>query len=161
MKSKIIHRRPWFFPILKWFFPSADFETTVFVLGRKIYSKYPMTQELFVHEYTHCEQQNLSTIKGILWWIKYIADPRFRLCQETHAYQNQYLVFISLNKDRNKQAKYLQKIAADLSGELYVKAIDVEGAKYSIRENHCVCGESKPEKVFYDSVSRLDTKIVE
>ena|SRR3990167_6457992 len=132
MFSRIRYCPPFYLPLWKLFFPSSDFETTVFVWGRDIYTKYKLDQALFIHEYTHCEQQRLSKFWGAIWLIRYIFSPRFRLKQEIEAYQNQYAYYCSRDKDRNFQARFLHRLASDLSSSLYGNLVNFEEAKKAI-----------------------------
>ena len=134
MLAKIIYKKPWFFPILQWFFPAANWDYTVVVFGRRIYTKHKLDLALYAHEYTHCEQQKLSWVWGLVWCIRYIFSPKFRFDQELEAYQIQFQVFSTRNHDRNAQNQYLHRLAKDLSGPLYKNLIDYESARKLIRE---------------------------
>lgn len=135
MQPKIIRTQPWFFPFLKLFFPSADFDKTVVVFGKKIYSKDALSLPLYAHEYTHCEQQGFSALGAIKWWIKYIVNWKFRVVVELDAYRTQYEVFKTGNKDRNERSRFLDRLASDLSGPLYKNCIEFERARELIEKS--------------------------
>lgn len=75
-----------------------------------------LPQELIDHEMTHFRQQD-GDAEG--WWARYITDVAFRLEQELEAHQVEYKSFCKYNKDRNKQARYLQLIARRLASPMY------------------------------------------
>lgn len=124
-KLVISNKKPWFYPILKLFFPKANFDGTeerngtVIVFGNKIYTKFPISEPLYIHEATHCKQQNYSFWGGVKWWWKYVRSPEYRLKQELEAYRNQYECFKNLEKDREKRNQYAILLAKDCAGELY------------------------------------------
>lgn len=134
MRSKIKYRPPFYLPLWKLFFPSSDFETTVYVWGQDIYTKYKLDQALFIHEYTHCEQQKLSKFWGTIWLIRYATSPQFRLKQEIEAYQNQYAYYCSRDKDPNFQARFLHKLSSDLSSSLYGGIMNYDDARRIIAD---------------------------
>lgn len=132
MRVRIRYHPPFYLPLWKLFFPHADFESIVFVWGNNIYTKYKLDQALFVHEYTHCEQQRLSKFWGTIWLIRYVLSSEFRFTQEIEAYQNQYAYYCARDKDRNYQAKFLHTLASDLSSPLYGFLIPYEKARNRI-----------------------------
>ena len=76
----------------------------------------PSGQELAdhiqIHELTHSDQQQEKPEE---WWDKYLNDKDFRLKQELLAYQRQYQFAKIWVKDRNELARFLWKLAQDLS----------------------------------------------
>jgi len=98
-------------------------ETVCFTYGDTLYNPAGgyLGEVFMTHEQTHSTQQAQDP-KG--WWKKYIEDPIFRVDQETQAYHNQYEAFMRVEKDRNKRAVFLYKLAVDLSGPLYDNVID-------------------------------------
>lgn len=100
----------------------VDFDKgTVFTYGSTIHSKTPLSDDLLAHELVHVRQQTL--IGRDEWWMKYFADPEFRLEQETEAYRAQYKWFVNNLSAREGVAKTLVWLASLLSGEMYGKLI--------------------------------------
>ena len=89
-------------------------ESMLFCYGDVIYN--PNGQELAdhiqIHELTHSDQQQEKPEE---WWDKYLNDKDFRLKQELLAYQRQYQFAKIWVKDRNELARFLWKLAQDLS----------------------------------------------
>lgn len=90
----------------------------VFTYGDTIYNPDDgfIDAPLLFHEATHSVQQGEQPEK---WWHRYLIDDDFRFVQELEAYQNQYKKYCELFKDRNAQARFLDRIATDLSSEIY------------------------------------------
>ena len=76
------------FPHLKRFqekFPITD--KTIFAWDNVIYSNYPVSEDLIIHEKTHHSQQKRD---GLNYWLdNYLNNTKYRLCQEIEAYRNQ------------------------------------------------------------------------
>jgi hypothetical protein len=106
----------------------------VFTYGASIYNPDNgfIDEALFYHEMTHSLQQGKNPEA---WWLRYLAEPDFRFVQELEAYQNQYQRFCQLEKDRNKQARFLSRIAWDLSSPLYGKICSLSEARQAIKDN--------------------------
>lgn len=111
-----------------------DLENVVFTYGDTIYAASNVIREmpfhLVAHELTHVFQQ-LKMGKD-KWWDKYLKSNKFRLEQETEAYRQQYKV--AKNKSDITGAYVLEKVAKDLSGDLYGNIISFEKAKKLILE---------------------------
>lgn len=90
----------------------------VFTYGDILYNPHEggIPPHLIIHEKTHTKQQGNNPKE---WWDRYLIDDKFRFDQEVEAYRNQYKFFKETTKDRNAVAKFLFKIASDLSGEIY------------------------------------------
>lgn len=86
------------------------------VYGDTCHSKYPLSEDLKVHEETHVRQQTIWGPEE--WWRKYLSDKKFRLEQEIEAYQNQ-AEWIKTNSPANYRRIALNQIAKDLSSGLY------------------------------------------
>ena len=99
----------------------VDFDSVVFTYGDTIHSKSPLSADLLAHELVHVRQQTL--IGRDEWWMKYFADPQFRLEQETEAYRAQYKWFMGNLTNREGVARMLVWLASLLSGEMYGKLI--------------------------------------
>ena len=93
-------------------------EGAIFTFGDVIYnpSGNPIDQPLLMHEGTHSLRQG-NDPSG--WWQKYIKDDKFRLGEELLAYRVQYGEAKKYIKDRNALAKYLFRLAGDLSSAMY------------------------------------------
>lgn len=124
---KIIRREPWFLPLLRRAFP-CDFEKNVFTWGTRIYTKYALSEPLFSHEKTHCKQQQFSYFWGMVWWVWYVLDERFRLEQELEAYREQYRKFCEQYADREQRTRYARELSEALSGPLYKHIMTFETA---------------------------------
>lgn len=105
----------------------------VYTHGQVIYNPdmLYMDDALLFHEATHSLQQD--TLGVDVWWKKYLEDPQFRLVQELEAYHSQYKKFCKTDKDRNKQAQYLHRLAQDCSGEVYGNMVNYSEACKWIR----------------------------
>lgn len=90
-------------------------KNVVFTYGDTIHARCYISDDLYVHEETHSKQQ--EEIGKDMWWRMYLSNPDFRLRQEAEAYRNQYRFFKTNDRERN--AKFLYKIATDLSGRTY------------------------------------------
>lgn len=94
-------------------------DNTIYTYGNKIYN--PKDNDidlaLMAHEQTHSIQQEELGVKD--WWSKYLVDKEFRLKQEVQAYQVQYRYYCKDVKDRNRRYRFLDRIASDLSSEIY------------------------------------------
>lgn len=116
-------------------FGKENAEKVVFTYGNTIYNPNRINLEthLLVHEQTHGKQQNYDNVTAKLWWMRYFEDPTFRIDQEVEAYHAQYKVICKEVRDRNMQAKYLQQLAAYLSGDIYGNAISFRDARARIK----------------------------
>lgn len=111
-----------------------------FTYGNKIYNpdNAEIPPEIIEHEKVHMKQQR-AKYKGIqmtpeLWWGKYLRDPEFRLDQEDKGYARQYDAVCSIQKDRNRRARYLWGLAMSLSGPLYGDIITHSEAMKKIKK---------------------------
>lgn len=93
-------------------------EGIVFTYGDTIYnpSDAVIEDHLDLHESIHCKQQEKMGIEN--WWKEFLADPVFRLEQETEAYQAQYQ-FVFKTYGRGSASMLLKQIADDMSGSMY------------------------------------------
>jgi hypothetical protein len=92
--------------------------TIIFTYAPNIYvpSGNPLPDHLLEHEKVHVQEQLHMGVEA--WWDQYLKQPRFRLEQELLAYRTQYGV-LQQNYNRAFRKAVLQKIAKDLSGEMY------------------------------------------
>lgn len=95
---------------------------TIFALGEDIYTDYPLTPDLLVHELVHLKQQAEIGVKE--WVYDFLYNPVKRLEYEVEAYQKQ----IASIKDRNLKFKVLMESAKNLSSDLYGNIITREEA---------------------------------
>lgn len=125
--------RPWFYPLIRWRIGETG-PTTVFTVGKTIYtsSLRSVSADVLTHEYQHSFQQaSAAPILGtIVWWLRYLASPSYRLAQEAAAYQSQYR--FHQPRDKNERARYLSGLASTLAGPLYGRMIDFQAARTAI-----------------------------
>ncbi len=107
-------------------------QPVIFAWDQFIYNpeKVVIPVELIHHESVHGFRQ---AGKPEPWWELYLKDPEFRLYEEIPAHQAEYKCFCSSNKDRNKRAVFLHKIAQRLSGPLYKNVISHANAMKRIK----------------------------
>jgi len=86
---------------------------TIFALDETIFTNYPLTPDLLVHELQHLIQQKKVGLKE--WVYDFLHLPDRRLLYEVEAYKCQ-LLFI---KDREKRNKMRIESAKNLSSDLY------------------------------------------
>jgi hypothetical protein len=93
-------------------------ENVIFTYGNTIYNpgRGNIDLALMAHEQTHSIQQG-DKVKE--WWERYLKDKEFRLSQELQAYQVQYRYYCKAIKDRNQRYRFLNRLAGDLSSEIY------------------------------------------
>lgn len=113
----------------KW---GVDFDNVIFANGDKIHSKYQLTYDLLAHEEAHLRQQKEIGLDE--WWDKYFEDDKFRLEQETEAYQEQYRSVCLNVTDRNDRARSLFYMAQAISGTNYGRMIPYSDALKLIRQ---------------------------
>lgn len=100
--------------IYKKHFPIHD--RVVFAYGDCIYTNYPLTQDLLIHEKTHLEQQKKYGLD--VWVDKYLNDIHFRAKMEEEAYKKQ----LESIKDRNQRFRIKLQIQKDINSGLYGEA---------------------------------------
>lgn len=98
-------------------------DRTIFALGEDIYTDFPLTPDLLVHELTHLKQQEEVGVKE--WVYDFLYKPSLRLKYEIEAYQVQ----IKSIKDRNHRAKVWLESAKNLSSALYGNIISFDDAR--------------------------------
>jgi hypothetical protein len=91
---------------------------TVFTYGDTIYAKYPMSEDLRLHEEVHVEQQMNYPGGPESWWERYLEDDKFRYSQELEAYKVQADYIIQVYKEP-KATRLLDHLASSLSGSMY------------------------------------------
>lgn len=107
-------------------------------------SGYAVSQPLRIHEAIHGIRQwdfpvDMSAghdpdahIEA--WWVKYMADPEFRLHEEVLAHQAEYKAFTELHRDRNARDAYLRKVAQKLASPLYGRLVPYNVALKIVKE---------------------------
>lgn len=128
---RLIDDMPWFFPILKLFFPAIDADTVAITIGNRIYCRQDLATDVLMHELTHCEQQRFSLVYGAFWCLWYLFSKRFRLEAEIEAYRTQYDSLIYF-KGKQYADERLQAMARDLSGPMYGRIITFSDALKAI-----------------------------
>lgn len=100
----------------------------LYAYGDTIYNpgNHKISRDLIVHETTHSMRQG-KNIEA--WWKKYLNDSEFRIMEELEAYTNQYKAFCEDQKDRNMRAKFLHRIATDVSGPVYGNMLSFKDAR--------------------------------
>ena len=90
----------------------------VFTYGDTIYNPHGgfVDAGLEAHELVHAIRQGEDPEA---WWVQYFKDPKFRFDEELKAYRVQYGYMHNFIKDRNELARFLMRIAGDLSGTMY------------------------------------------
>ena len=102
------------FPLMEEYKKHFDItKRTIFALGEDIYTDYPLTPDLLVHENVHLRQQAEIGVKE--WVYDFIYNPERRLEIELEAYREQ----LKSIKDRNYRAKVRWESAGNLSSSLY------------------------------------------
>lgn len=95
--------------------------------GDTVYSKYPLTADIEVHEQVHISQQ--AEMGAEEWWEGYLHNATFRLGQEIQAYSAQ-IAFLEDNiHDKNFLYRAKLKIINDLSGPMYGRICTFSEAK--------------------------------
>ena len=98
----------------------------VITYGDVVYCKYPLSQDLIIHESVHVKQQTDMGVEE--WWDKYLIDKEFRLSQEVPAYKEQIKFIVANVKDRNWRFKACHKIWQDME-RMYGNMVSYADAK--------------------------------
>lgn len=92
-----------------------------------------MTNDLLEHEKTHIFQQR-NKLGGLIWWYRYIHNPKFRYEQELPAYRNQIAFMVARNAvTRDQLAQMKWRVAGILSGPHYNHMISHSQAMHDLR----------------------------
>lgn len=107
---------PIYHDVVKAFGPVPD--TVVFAYGDTIYNpgNHYLTLDVLAHEEVHERQQAGDPAD---WWVKFLADPEFRLDQELEAYRAQYKAICGHFKSHDIRFVCLTIFAKSLSGPIY------------------------------------------
>ncbi len=108
-------------------------ERNIFAYDGKIFNPGggKLGPELHAHEAVHFEQQRVIGVEA--WWVKFLADEKFRLAQEIPAHKAEYREFCKFNRDRNDQARCLRALGQRLAAPMYGGIITVNEAMKRIR----------------------------
>lgn len=116
------------FPLLdryKEVFPIT--ERTIFPYDREIYTNYPLTPDLLVHEQEHLRQQKEI---GLDKWVHfYLSDGEFRLEMELEAYKSQLS-----SLPRKEKRRVRKECIKTLSSNLYGNIISKEEATHLLNQ---------------------------
>ena len=102
------------FPLLekyKEYFPIHD--RVIFAYGEHIYTNYPLSPDLLLHENTHLEQQKRYGLD--VWVDRYLNDVEFRVKMEQEAYRKQ----LGSIKDREYRFRVKTQVQKDINSGLY------------------------------------------
>lgn len=108
-----------------------DWNNIIITYGDTIYSREPISIIKNAHEMVHVKQQ--EEMGRDRWWELYFDNPRFRLLQETEAYQAEAKFIKTLTKDREKLYKALKGIRLDITSSIYGNMCTYEEAKQLIQ----------------------------
>lgn len=97
-------------------------DETIFALNEVIFTNYPLTPDLLVHELRHLEQQREVGLSE--WVYDFLHNPEKRLEYEIDAYKTQ----LKSIKDREKRNKVRIQSARNLSSDLYGNIITYQDA---------------------------------
>ncbi len=108
-------------------------ERNIFAYDGKIFNpgggKLPI--ELHAHEAVHFKQQAEVGVEA--WWVRFLAEPDFRLSQEIPAHKEEHRVYCNHNRDRNDQARHLRALGKRLAAPMYGGIITINEAMKAIR----------------------------
>lgn len=128
-------------------FGFKNISNIIFTYGDTIYKsnlvKHDMPTHLLAHELTHVFQQ--TKMGKDKWWDKYLKDDKFRLEQETQAYQQQYK--IAKSRDALSGEIILRKLCDDLSSEMYGNIVDFQTAEDLIKGKETYLMEDKKAEI--------------
>lgn len=112
----------------------CDWEHTAFAFSNTIYAKYELPDHIIEHEKVHLNQQGRNIIGAWIWLALYLCSTKFRYAMELQAYRKQWQ-FIKKAKHYRYQWKEnaLEKMAGDLSDNLYGRIVSFTDAKRAIQ----------------------------
>lgn len=126
--TKFSHEIPPIYYTLKETFGVVWEQGLIIAYGDTVYSYKKLEPDEIVHEETHLKQQAAIGIEE--WWIKYLADPAFRLKQEVEAYKAQveYLRANTETMTRDERRFRIGQMARVLSSSVYGNLVTYESA---------------------------------
>lgn len=140
----IVNDRPPMWDLIDKTFKVAG-KPILFAWGDRIFDpeRVGVTREMHSHEEIHGERQmyykparedeakfNWQPVEQ--WWLRYIAEPAFRLAEEIPAHRAEYLSFCKRHRDRGACSKMLTYIASKLASPLYGGLITLAAARDAI-----------------------------
>lgn len=133
---KIVHDLP---PILQAILDAGmapRLEYAAFCYGDELYipGGWTPSEDLMAHEQTHSFQHADTEGGPDAWWERYIDDQYFRIAQEAEAYAVQYRFVARKGGSRDRLAKYIYDLSAQLAGPMYGNVIGQRAAMKMIRE---------------------------
>lgn len=124
-RQKVVYGdiKPIFLFWLRWIFPAYKSPGAVMTFNGKIYAsdRYPIRQDIFVHELVHLKQQG----RGLSAWLflfRYILDKKFRYKMELAAYREQLAYILATYEPAMNSAEIhyaRNKMAGAMSGGAY------------------------------------------
>lgn len=116
------------FPFLEEYRKQFDItKRTIFACYPDVYTDYPLTEDLAVHENVHLRQQQEV---GLIEWIyDFLYNPEKRLEYEIEAYREQ----LKSIKDRNHRTRVYFESARNLSSSLYGNIISYQDALKALK----------------------------
>lgn len=91
----------------------VDWEKGIIITyGDTVHCKFPLSDDLLVHEQTHIDQQ--AKIGKEVFFEKYMSDSVFRLIQEVEAYQNQWK-YIKSHYNHQYRRFLKKKLSTDMA----------------------------------------------
>jgi hypothetical protein len=129
MKQTQVFDYPPNFDAIRERFPAATNKGVIFSYGSVIYNptRADICHALIRHEAVHGQRQLEQGIEA--WWVRYLADPQFRLVEEIHAHHAEYRAAL-----RRQGPGAMRQIAERLSGPLYGRMISYEQAVRAIMD---------------------------
>lgn len=117
---KIIQKKPFFWRILKWYFPEYNpAGDTAVSFGTFAYANAPTFEESYqIHESVHFKQQHHSKLFAVWWWIRYLNSKSFRYQMELEAFGEQYL-WIRYNYKPHTHWQWHERLSEQLASPLY------------------------------------------
>lgn len=115
----------------------------VWTYGQTLYNPHRaiIDRALARHEETHSKRQGEHPAE---WWDTYFQDNIFRFKEELAAYREQYKIAKEDIRDRNQLNDYLQRIAVDLSSDMYGSMCSHSQAKKLIKDCTLTLTEINP-----------------
>ena len=129
---KIENKRPPNFDAIVAVFPMAVKPGIVFTYGQTIYAPggVEISPWICAHEEVHSIRQGADPAA---WWAQYLENRQFRFTEETFAHRMEWMTWMNMGRrNRHDKRAMMKAIAGRLSGPLYGKMVDFEGARQLI-----------------------------
>jgi len=100
----------------------------IYAYGDRVYAANGATvsPEKVAHEAVHCVRQG-DDVNG--WWMRYIAEPAFRLAEEVPAHVAEYVAMCEMSGGRSARRRAIKIVAAQLASPLYGRLLSYDEAK--------------------------------